>query len=243
LQLPDDPRENYLPRMEWAGPREIVVQRMNRLQNTDRVMLADATTGAVRTALTEQDSAWVDVVDEITWLAKGSDFIWTSERDGWKRDYRVSRDGKKVVAVTPPSVDAIRVAAVDEGGGWIYYLASPENATQRYLYRSKLDGKGQGERVSPANEPGMHAYNISPDAKWAFHTHSRFDEPPVIELVRLPSHQVVRNLVDNARLKAAVAPIIKRPVEFFRLPTASGVTLDGWMIKPENFDSTRAYPV
>src|SRR2546430_10496516 len=83
LQVPDDPRQNYLPRLEWAGPQELVLQRINRAQNTDRVMLADATTGAVRTVLVERDSAWLDVVDDLQWLAGGKEFTWVSERDGW----------------------------------------------------------------------------------------------------------------------------------------------------------------
>src|SRR2546430_2502162 len=114
LQIPDDPRESYLPRMEWAGPNELILQRMNRLQNTERVMLADAATGATRTVLTERDTAWVDVVDEIQWLAKGTEFLWTSERDGWRHVYRVSRDGKRVTNVTPGNFDVVTVAAVDE---------------------------------------------------------------------------------------------------------------------------------
>ena len=243
LKIPDDPRENYLPRMEWAGPNELVLQRIPRLQNTDRVMLAEATTGAVRAVLTEHDSAWVDVVDDIPWLAKGTEFLWTSERDGWRHAYRVSRDGKRVTNVTPGNFDVIDVAAVDETGGWLYYIASPDNATQRYLYRSRLDGKGNAARVSPAASAGTHFYNISPDAQWAFHTYSNFNNPSVIELVQLPTHRVVRTLVDNSRQRAAVMPLIPRPGEFFKVPVSDGVTLDGWMIKPANFDSTKAYPL
>jgi dipeptidyl-peptidase-4 len=243
LQIPDDPRENYLPRMEWAGPSELILQRINRLQNTDRVMLANAATGATQTVLTERDSAWVDVVDEIQWLAKGTEFLWTSERDGWRHVYRVSRDGKRVTNVTPGNFDVVDIAAVDEAGQWLYYIASPDNATQRYLYRTRLDGKQPAVRVSPAAAAGWHSYRISPDAHWAFHTYSHFDSPSVIELVQLPSHRVARTLVDNARQRAAVAPVIKRPGEFFKVAVSDGVTLDGWMIKPANFDSTRVYPL
>lgn len=243
LQLLDDPRENYLPRMEWAGPREVKLQRMNRLQNTDRVMLADAATGATRTILTEQDSAWLDVVDDTMWLAKGTEFLWLSERDGWRHAYRISRDGKKVSNITPGPFDIVSIAGVDEPGGWFYYTASPDNATQRYLFRTRLDGRGAPERLSPASQPGSHSYRLSPDARWAFHTYSAFDNPPLVELVRLPSHQTARVLVDNAKLRAAVAPVIKRPVEFFKVPVSDGVQADGWMLKPSNFDSTRAYPV
>ncbi len=243
LQIPDDPRENYLPRMEWAGPNELILQRMNRLQNTDRVMLADAATGATRTVLTERDTAWVDVVDEIQWLAKGTEFLWTSERDGWRHVYRVSRDGKRVTNVTPGNFDVVAVAAVDEPGGWLYYIASPDNATQRYLYRTRLDGKQSAVRVSPADAPGSHSYRISPDARWAFHTYSHFDSPSVIELVQLPSHRVVRTLVDNAKQRAAVAPLIAGHGEFFKVAVSDGISLDGWMIKPANFDSTKVYPL
>ncbi len=243
LQVPDDPRQNYLPRLEWAGPQELVLQRMNRTQNADRVMLADATTGAVRTVLVERDSAWLDVVDDLHWLGDGKEFTWLSERDGWRHVYRVSRDGKTVQLVTPGAFDVIEVAAVDEPGGWLYYVASPENATQRYLYRTRLDGRGTPQRLSPLDKPGSHSYDISPDAHWAFHTYSSFDTPPVTDLVRLPTHAVVRTLSSNDQLRAAVAPLTRRGVEFLRVPLPDGATLDGWMIRPRDFDSTRAYPV
>ncbi len=206
-------------------------------------MLADAATGATRTILTERDSAWVDVVDEIQWLAKGTEFLWTSERDGWRHVYRVSRDGKRVTNITPGSFDVVDIAAVDEPGQWLYYVASPDNATQRYLYRTRLDGKQSVVRVSPATATGTHSYRISPDAHWAFHTYSHLDSPSVIELVQLPSHRVVRTLVDNAKQRAAVAPVIARPGEFFKVTVSDGVAVDGWMIKPANFDSARVYPL
>ena len=245
LQVPDDPRDNYLPRMEWAGPNELLLQRMNRLQNSDRVLLADAATGAVHPVLVEQDSAWLDVVDEVQWLAGGRRFLWLSERDGWRHVYLVSRDGKTVQPVTPGAFDVIGIAAVDEPGGWLYYVASPDNATQHYLFRTRLDGTGKAERVSPATQPGTHRYTISPDAHWAFHTYSTFDTPPVTNLVRLPTHQVVRALAANATLQETVAPLIARKTEFFKitLPPPDGATLDGWMIRPRNFDSTKTYPL
>ena len=246
LQLPDDPRQDYLPRLEWAGPQELVLQRINRAQNTDRVMLADATTGAVRTVLVERDSAWLDVVDDLHWLSDGKEFTWLSERDGWRHVYRVGRDGKTVRLVTPGPFDVIEVAALDEPGGWLYYIASPDNPTQRYLYRVRLDG-GKPERVTPGDRGGggggTHTYDISPDARWAWHTYSTFDTPPVTELVRLPSHAAVRTVVTNERLRAAVAPLTARRGEFFRVTLPDSATLDGWMIRPRDFDSTRTYPL
>jgi dipeptidyl-peptidase-4 len=229
--------------MEWAGPRELLLQRMNRLQNSDRVLLADAATGAVRTALVERDSAWLDVVDDVQWLGGNARFLWVSERDGWRHVYLVSRDGKTVQLVTPGAFDMIGVAGVDEPGGALYYSASPDNATQHYLFRTRLDGTGKAERVSPATQPGSHRYTISPDAHWAFHTYSTFDTPPVTDLVRLPTHQVVRTLAGNATLQETVAPLITRKTEFFKVTIPDGATLDGWMIRPRSFDSTKTYPL
>jgi dipeptidyl-peptidase-4 len=243
--FPDDLRDNYVPRMEWVTSKELVLQRMNRQQNTDRVLLADVVTGGTRTVLTERDSAWLDVVENITWLAGNGRFLWLSERDGWRHAYTVGRDGSRPVLVTPGPFDIIDIAAVDATGGWLYYLASPDNATQRYLYRVRLDGGGRPERVTPpsAAAPGTHSYFVSPDARWAIHTVSRFDVPPATDLVRLPTHQVVRTLVDNAALRAAVDSLIPQSTEFFKVKVGDGVALDGWMIRPRNFDSTKTYPL
>lgn len=241
--LSDNLRDNYLPRMEWVDAKELVLQRMNRQQNTNRVLLADAVTGGTRPILTERDDAWLDVVEEIQWLPGSTRFLWLSERDGWRHVYVVGRDGSRPLLITPGGFDVIDVAAVDHAGGWLYYRASPDNATQRYLYRIRLGGGGKPERVTPAGAPGTHSYLISPDARWAIHTVSRFDTPPTTDLVRLPSHQVVRSLVDNAALGAAVDTLISRPTEFFTVQVGEGVTLDGWMIRPRTFDSTKTYPL
>lgn len=243
LGIPGDPRNNYLPWMEWAGPGELLIQHMNRLQNTNTVLLASAATGTARTVFVDRDSAWVDLVDDIPWVAKGQRFLFTTERDGWRHVYAISRDGREVKLVTNGPFDVVSVASVDTVGGWLYYIASPDNATQRYLFRTRLDGTGTPARVSPANAPGTHRYTLAPDAQWAFHTYSAFDAPPVTDLVRIPSHERVRMLAENAELAHAVQPFLNPPVEYFKVPVSGGVSVDGWMIKPQNFDSTKAYPM
>jgi len=242
IQVPGDPRAGYVPWMEWAGPRELLVQHLNRLQNAADVMLADAATGAVRTVVAERDSAWIDLVDDVPWLAGGQRFLWTSERDGWRHLYSVSRTGETRL-VTPGAFDVVSAVKVDDAGGYLYFIASPTNATQRYLYRSRLDGRGTAERVTPAAAAGTHGYDASPDARWAFHFFSSFDAPSVTELVRLQSHEVVRTLVANTALRAAVAPLVTRPGEFFQVTVPGGLSLDGFMIRPRDFDSTKTYPV
>jgi dipeptidyl-peptidase-4 len=244
LDIPGDPREHYIPRMDWAaGSDEVILQRLNRLQNTDEVMLGNAGTGQVRTVLTERDSTWVDVVDDLVWLQGGKAFTWVSERDGWRHVYTVSRDGKSVRLVTPGSYDVLEVKGVDDKGGWLYYIASPDNPTQKYLYRTRLDGKGKPERLSPRTEAGTHTYDRSPNYRYAIETWSRLGTPPVIRLVRLPGHAVIRTLEDNARLRGAVAAVRRPTIEWLTLPAADGSKMPGVLLKPADFDSTRAYPL
>ena len=133
--------------------------------------------------------------------------------------------------------------AIDPARHWVSYTASPENATQLYLYRARLDQDGAPERLTPQNEPGTHNYNISPDCQYAFHSYSRFDSPPVTELVKLPEHTVVRVLRDNKKLREAVAELHDPPVEFLKVPVGGGVVLDGWLMKPRGFDPKKKYPL
>jgi dipeptidyl-peptidase-4 len=244
LEIEGDPREHYIPRMEWAaGSSELVLQRLNRRQNVMEVMLGDAKTGQVRTVLTERDSTWVNVVDDLVWLDDGKSFAWVSERDGWTHVYVVSRDGKSTRLVTKGDYDVLDVQGTDEKGGWIYFVASPENPTQRYLYRARLNGKGTAERLSPAKEPGTHAYDIAPDYRYAIETYSSLGNPPVIRLVRLPGNQTIRILEDNAALRNRVAALRRGATEWLSIPTEGGLKMPGVLMKPADFDSTRKYPL
>jgi dipeptidyl-peptidase 4 len=244
MLVPGDPRDNYIARMDWAGnPNELAIEHLNRLQNTDDVLIADRASGAVRPIFRDQDAAWVDVMPEITWLHNGADFLWLSERDGWRHAYLVSRDGNRVQLITHGNFDVIGIGGADEKNGWFYFSASPENATQHYLYRTRLDGSGNAERVSPPNLPGTHHYDISPDSRWAFHQYSRADVTPVTDLVELPAHRSVRVLEDNAALRANASVLLNTPTEFFKLDIGDGVALDGWMMKPPHFDPAKKYPL
>jgi dipeptidyl-peptidase 4 len=243
LEIPGDPRDHYIPRMDWAaGSAEVLLQRLNRLQNTDEVMLGDARSGQVRTVLTERDSTWVDVVDDVVWLKQGKEFTWVSERDGWKHVYAVARDGS-IRLITRGDFDVLEVTGIDDKGGWLYYVASPDNPTQKYLFRTRLDGKGTPQRVSPKTEPGTHAYDRSPNYKYAIENYSRLGTPPVIRLVRLPGNEVIRTLVDNAELRARVAALRRPGVEWLTIPAADGSKMPGVLLKPTDFDSTRKYPL
>lgn len=240
--LPDDPRQNYVPRMDWAPDgREVLLQYENRPQNTNRVFLADATTGALQPLLEERESTWLLPSDHVHWLDGGRAFTWLSERDGWHHLYVVSRDGRMDLR-TPGDYDVVNVESVETRAGYAYFTASPDNVTQRYLYRATLSGKPRVERLTPAAQAGTHGYDLSPGAKFATHTYSRADVPPVIDLVRLPSHSRVRVLADNGPLRGLLAATSSMKTDFLKVDIGD-VVLDAWLMKPPDFDASRRYPL
>jgi len=243
FDVPGDPRNHYLVRMEVVpGAEEVIIQQLNRLQNTNRVWIGNLETMALENILTESDEAFLDVHDDLVWLEGNRYFTWTSERDGWRHFYKVSRDGREISQVTQGEFDVVNLNCINPGSGYVYYIASPDNPTQRYLYRSRLDGKGVPERISPAGQAGQHRYVMSDDAKWALHTFENASTPPVISLVEVKSHKVIRVMEDNQRISEQYAGLDLSPKTFFRVDIGE-VMLDAWMIKPSAFDPEKSYPV
>jgi dipeptidyl-peptidase-4 len=245
MKTPGDLRQNYIVSVDWLdNSNEIILQHMNRLQNTDQVMIADAKTGTVKSILTEKDDAWIELtMPKMRWAESGKRFLWLSERDGWQHVYSVSRDGSSVKLVTPGNFDVLSLQGMDEAGGWLFYIASPDNAGQRYLFRTRLDGTGTAEKISPDTQKGWHNYNVSPNGHWAIHNFSSFGSAPIFEVVNLSNKTVVRTMEDNAALRATIDKLKKGPQEFFRIDIGDGVTLDGWMMKPPGFDPSKKYPI
>lgn len=251
MKVPGDSRQNYIPRMDWAGnSNELILQQLNRKQNHSKLMYANALTGAVSTFYEETDEAWVDISTHWAegnpegwrWLKGGKEFIWISEKDGWRHLFRVSRDGKKETLITKGNYDVISPEEIDEANGYVYFTASPDNATQKYLYRTKLNGTGEAERISPAIEEGTHAYQISPNGKYAYHNFSNYYTPPATEWITLPEHQPLDPQKDISK-KIDAERKKKSNVEFFRITTEEGVEMDGWIARPKNFDASKKYPV
>ncbi len=246
INVPGDTRTDfYIPRMEWTGSSsELVIQRSNRLQNAVDVMLADASTGEVRTVMTEHDGTWVDIHDDaMAWTENDSAFTWISERDGWRQLFIVSRDGSKMRRAITGNFDIIKMLYIDNKAERALFLACGDNATQQYLYSATLSGDAQPLRLSPNDQPGSHDYTLSPDGAFAVHTYSAFGMPPRVEIVSLPDHRVLHTLSSNDKLAKSIKQLSRSPVEFLRVDIGHGVQLDGWMIKPVGFDETRKYPV
>ena len=244
LEIPGDPREHYLARMEFVpGTDRLMIQQLNRLQNTDRIFYADIHTMELDNFMTETDEAFLDIHDNTVWLDGNKYFTWTSERDGWRHLYRISADGSDVRLITKGDFDMVSVVRIDPEGGYVYFIASPDSPVDRYLYRSRLDGKGKTERITPEDAPaGHHGYIISPDAKYAMHTFSNSETPTTYEIVTLPGHKTVRSLEDNSALAGKFAALSCNPKEFIKVDIGD-IVLDAWMIKPADFDPTKKYPV
>lgn len=243
FDIPGDPRNNYLARMDFIpNSAEVMIQQLNRKQNTNKVWIGDIHTMKLSNILTETDEAFLDIHDNIMWLEKEKYFTWSSERDGWLHLFRVTRDGGQMSLITKGDFDVVSISCIDPKGGYVYYITAPDDPVNRYLYRSRIDGKGEAERVSPAGQTGQHSYLMSADAKFALHTFQNVTTPPLISLVNLPKHNSLRVLVDNSEAKARYDNLGLNPKEFFRVDIGE-VTLDGWMIKPRGFDPSKKYPV
>ena len=250
LAVPGDPRENYIPRFEWIDANTLALHHTARRQNADELLLADSRTGAITTAYAETSKTWLDAIDPMVmdplrtawWLRGGRLFTWISDKDGWRHVYTISRQTRSEMPLTRFEGDAMNIVAVDGERDVLYFIASPEKATERYLYAAHVNDTSV-TRVTPPGASGWHSYDISPDGRWALHTYSRADVPPRIDLVALPDHRVIRTLVTNDALARKTATLTKQPIEFTQVRLEDGVTFDAMVIKPTDFDASRRYPV
>ena len=246
LQAPEE--GIYLIQIDWApDSNELLIEKLNRFRNEREFLLADVASGELTRIFHESDPAWVvasyGINSGLTWLDGGKSFLVLSERNGWRQAYVHARSGALLHTLTPQGYDIIGRTRVDEADGHFYFYASPQNGTQKYLYRVPLDGSAAPARLTPNNQPGTHQYDIAPGAKWAFHTYSSFDTPPITELVSLPDHKTVRVLNDRAALHARAKKVVTRPTEFLQLNLPGDVSVDAWMMKPRDFDPSRKYPL
>jgi dipeptidyl-peptidase-4 len=245
MNVPGDAVQHYIPRMEWAANNELIIQQLDRKQQVSKIMLLNAVNGAASLVNEEKDTAWIDIKsrwnnDDPTgweWVNGGKDFLWISEKDGWRHIYLIGKDGKKETLLTKGNYDMIGFGAIDEANGYVYFTASPENALQQYLYRVSLKGDGKAELVSSANQKGTHSYQISPTGQFAKHGFSNINTAPSEEWVNLKTGEVIKPAAKRSTAKE------ESNASFIKITTEDDVTMDGWLVLPNNFDSTKKYPV
>jgi dipeptidyl-peptidase-4 len=258
MNIEGDPQQHYLPRMEWSGKSELVVQQLDRKQQESKLLYCNVTDGSSETFWAENSSAWVDLNTNDpkgwNWINNGKDFIWVSEKDGWRHIYKISRDGQTEVALTTGPYDIEEIKCIDEANNLIYFTASPYNSTQLYLYKLNIEKptllnkifngknitKEEFDPVYANGRDGIHGYQISPNGKFAFHTYSSHNTPRVQEWLKLPANTPVneaKSIEATAKIDSTV------DVEFVKIQTDDQIMLNAWINKPKNFDSTKKYPV
>jgi dipeptidyl-peptidase-4 len=253
INIPGDPSQNYIVRMEYIPfSNNLLIQQLNRKQNNSKLYVSDIATGSSKVIQEETDAAWVDLIqpgnpytidftNNFNWLNESKSILWASEKDGWLHLYQVSLAGKPEKLVTKGNYDVIDLKYTDPKAGYVYFMASPDNATQKYLYRSKLDGTGAAELLSPPALQGTHDYSFSPSGKYAWHSFSNHFTKPSSELIAVAKH---KPLFEKESIAARLDSLqVKSNTEFFKVTTKDKVEMDGWMVKPQNFDPKKKYPV
>jgi dipeptidyl-peptidase-4 len=243
MNIPGNPSQHYLPRMEWSNQNTLVVQQLDRKQQESKLFYCNASSGKSSLFYSEKNNSWIEIKsywneDDPTgweWINHQKEFIWVSEKDGWRHLYKVSSDGKKEQLITKGQYDIASIKYIDEPNNYIYFMASPNNATQLYLYRIKMDGNSEAESVSDLDKKGTHQYIISPGAQWARHSFSNYKTAPTVEWIRL--QEKVKNQNINAVKETSST------IQYTTITTDDGVILDAWVNSPKNFDSTKKYPV
>jgi dipeptidyl-peptidase-4 len=253
MRIPGDPAQNYIVRLEFIpGSDNLLTQQLNRKQNSSKLFISEVATGFSRIIQEETDEAWVDIfqpgnpysidfTNKFIWLTETKSILWDTEKDGWRHLYQVSLEGKPEIQVTKGKYDFSDINYIDQKKGYVYFMASPDNATQDYLYRTRLDGKGEAELLSPAALKGTHSYSFSPNGKYASHSFSNSYTRPAREFINVSNH---KPLDEKKSIAARLDSLRVKPLtEFFKIRTIDSVEMDGWIVKPKDFDPSKKYPV
>jgi len=226
----------YIPRIKFTNnPSRLSIQRLNRLQNKLDLLIADTQTGESKIILTETDSCWVDVYDDLTFL-EDNRFIWSSERDGYLHLYLYDIEGNLVNQITKGEWEISKLNAVDEEKGILYYTSLERSPLHKDLYSINLDGAGK-KRIT--EESGSHSVNISSNSEFFIDRYSNVNTMPSTKLYSIDGNEI-RTLIEADM--SAFEEYDFSPVEFLTFTTSEGVELNAAMIKPSDFDPSKKYP-
>ena len=251
MNIPGESHKYYLPRMTWIpGRDELMIQQLNRKQNHSKIFVANSDTGESKLLMEEKDDAWVDLRSSWPYQVQagwkfingGKEFLYTTEKDGWSHIYRFNIKKQTEYLVTKGNYDVVKPLAYDEKSDEVYFIASPNQPTERYLYKTSAKGKGNLKRITPEILEGSHNYQISTKAKYAFHSFSNYYTRPMQAVVSLPDHRFInedQNMINKFDKKKKN----DHPLEFFQITTVDDVTMEGWIVKPKDMDKNKKYPV
>ncbi len=242
-----DTTNHYIPRIYWTSdPNTLAVLTLNRPQNHARLYFYDVRDGSRRLVMEERSNKWIDVfdffagVEDYLYFPEGlREYLWVSDRDGYQHIYRYDYNGKLLNQVTRGPFMVTRIEAIDPKARTIYYASTEVTPLERHLYAIKFDGKGK-RKLTQAS--GNHAFNMSPIGKYYIDTWSNVSTPRQVELWSTQPRKLT-TFEDNAAVRQRLQTHAYSPLELFKFTTSDGVTLDGSMIRPPDFDPARKYPV
>ncbi|MFC4701120.1 S9 family peptidase [Glaciecola siphonariae] len=243
LGLEGDNRDRYIPRINWANGSELLVQEVNRPQQRNQLWLFNIEQNTQQVVFTDTDDAFIEYYYDADFINDGQHFIWHSERDGWRHLYRISKDGSDIVDLTPGEFDMISLLAYNEARNRIYFIASPDDPGQRYLFEASLDGSMKPRRITPDAYEGSNAYVMSKDASNALHHYSSFNTPTISQTIKVAGHKSVKALIDNEKLKARLQEVALPNHEFITLSAQDGTQLDAYIMTPQDLDPSKRYPI
>ena len=230
--------DQYIPRLFWTPTGQLGFYRLNRLQNHFEVLLCDSS-GASRVVYDERNDRYVERVDgrTVTFLPDGDRFVVRSERDGFMHLYLYSVSEGLLGRITSGEWEVTELLGIE--GDRVYYLSTETSPLRRDLYTVRLDGRGKRRLTG-----GDGTYRIAPSRGFRYFISyfSNVRTPNRVTLHRSDG-RLVRTLEDNAALRAKLDELQVPVKEFFRFATSEGVELNGYMVRPNGFDSSRRYPV
>lgn len=224
----------YIPRINWTkDANTLSIRRMNRLQNKLEILHANASTGASKIILTEEEKTYVDVefTDDLRYLENGKQFLHTSERDGFKHIYLYEMSGKLIRQITKGNFEISKIEGVDEKNSLIYLTCTKDSPLERQLYVTDFSGK---DFKKLSTQKGTHSINMSPDCSYFVDSFSDKDTPFITSLHEAKTGKSIKVLEDNKALNEKMKAFSITKKEFFTFKNESGIELNGWMIKPAN---------
>jgi dipeptidyl-peptidase 4 len=252
IRLEGGEKENYIPGMQWINPDLLLIQQINRKQNQLTIWTYQPSTGQLSRKYVEKEETWVDInapdltssmwgSNDLRITDNGTSFLRMAESDGWRRVFKVNLTSGEKRLLTPGNFDVASIEGISKQE--IFFIASPDNSTQRYLFSADLKGKGTVKRLTPPLYSGVNTYNISPDGRYAVHSHLSTTEPRTSSLITLPGHKILRILSDNHAFKQKLQSLAIPEIRFFKVTTEDGIEMDVRMIMPLNFDPSQKYPL
>ncbi len=236
--------DQYIPRIKWtADPEVLCVTRMNRRQNKLELLLADCRKSdkniGTQLLLLEESKTYIEIHDFLEFQTGNKTFTWVSDKDGWNHVYLYDISGKQLQDLSPGKFDINDVYGVDEKTGTLYYSSSEEAAMDKDVYAVNLNGSGKRKL---SLKKGTTTAEFSPTFEYYVLSYSDANTPPEAAIYN-KSGKVMRSVVDNEKLLTKMKDYKLSKKEFFSFKTSEGIELNGYMIKPKDFDPNKKYPV